>query len=90
MFYSFEFCLKKMWNCSLTKQILSHSFYDWKLYELFLLGKTQFYILQSWKLKRSQIQFRPHHIWIYTSNLTTVVNSVLKCIIHGTTSILKS
>ena len=26
-----------MWNCSLTQQILSHSFYDWKLYELFLL-----------------------------------------------------
>jgi hypothetical protein len=35
MFYLFEFCLKNMWNCSLTQQILSHSFYDWKLYELF-------------------------------------------------------
>jgi hypothetical protein len=31
MFYLFEFCLKNMWNCSLTQQILSHSFYDWKL-----------------------------------------------------------
>ena len=38
MFYLFEFCLKNMWNCSLTQQILSHSFYDWKLYELFLLS----------------------------------------------------
>jgi hypothetical protein len=28
MFYLFEFCLKNMWNCSLTQQILSHSFYD--------------------------------------------------------------
>ena len=35
------------------------------------------YILQSWKLKRPQIQLRPHHFWTYTSNLTTVVNSVL-------------
>jgi hypothetical protein len=25
-----------------------------------------------------QIQLRPHHFWTYTSNLTTVVNSVLK------------
>ena len=37
MFYLFEFCLKNMWNCSLTQHILSHSFYDWKLCELFLL-----------------------------------------------------
>jgi hypothetical protein len=28
MFYLFEFCLKNMWNCGLTQQILSHSFYD--------------------------------------------------------------
>ena len=45
---------------------------------------------QSWKLKRPQIQLRPHHFWTYTSNLTTVVNSVLKFMINGTTSILKS
>jgi hypothetical protein len=38
MFYLFEFCLKNIWNCSLTQQILSHSFYDWKLCELFLLS----------------------------------------------------
>jgi hypothetical protein len=38
LFYLFEFCLKNMLNCSLTQQILSHSFYDWKLCELFLLS----------------------------------------------------
>ena len=46
--------------------------------------------LQSWKLKRPPIQLRPHHFWTCTSNLTTVVNSVLKFMINGTTSILKS
>jgi hypothetical protein len=30
MFYLFEFCLNNMWNCSLTQQILSHSFYDYR------------------------------------------------------------
>ena len=38
MFYLSEFFFKNMWNCSLTQHILSHSFYDWKLYELFLLS----------------------------------------------------
>jgi hypothetical protein len=38
MFYLFEFCLKNMWNCSLIQHIWSHSFYDWKLCELFLLS----------------------------------------------------
>ena len=42
------------------------------------------------EVKRPQIQLRPHHFWTYTSNLTTVVNSVLKFMINGTTSILKS
>ena len=37
-----------------------------------------------------QIPLRPHHFWTYTSNLTTVVKSVLKFMINGTTSILKS
>jgi hypothetical protein len=37
MFYLFELCLKNMWNCSLTQHILSHSFYNWKLCELFRL-----------------------------------------------------
>jgi hypothetical protein len=44
----------------------------------------------SWKLKRPQIQLRPHNFLTYTSNLTAVVNSVLKFMINGTTSILKS
>ena len=35
-------------------------------------------------------ELRPHHFWTYTSNLTTVINSVLKFMISGTTSILKS
>ena len=48
------------------------------------------YSILSWKLKRPQIQLCPHHFWTYTSNLTTVVNSVLKLTINGTTSILKS
>jgi hypothetical protein len=33
---------------------------------------------------------RPHHFWTNTSNLTTVVKSVLKYMINGTLSILKS
>jgi hypothetical protein len=41
------------------------------------------YILQSWKLKRPHIQLRPHHFWTYTSNLSTVVNSVLKFMINN-------
>jgi hypothetical protein len=41
-------------------------------------------------IKRPPIQLRPHHFWTYSSNLTTVVNSVLKFMISGTTSILKS
>ena len=45
MFYLFEFCLKNMWNCSLTQQMLSHIFYDWKLCELFLL--SGFFICQA-------------------------------------------
>ena len=55
-----------------------------------LQNSFHWYILQSWKLKKPPIQLRPHHFWTYTSNLTTVVNSVLKFMISGTTSILKS
>jgi hypothetical protein len=54
-----------------------HNFFHW-------------YILQSWKLTRPDIPLRPHHFWTYTSNLTTVVKSVLKFMINGTTSILRS
>ena len=42
------------------------------------------------EVKETKIQLRPHHFWTYTSNLTTVVISVLKFMINGTTSILKS
>ena len=42
------------------------------------------------EVKETTVQLRPHHFWTYTSNLTTVVNSVLKFMISGTTSILKS
>ena len=35
-------------------------------------------------------ELRPHHFWTYTSNLTTVVKSVLQFMINGTTLILKS
>jgi hypothetical protein len=36
------------------------------------------------------IDMRTHHIWTYTSHLTTVVNSVLQFVINGTTSNFKS
>jgi hypothetical protein len=42
------------------------------------------------EVKETQIQLRAHHFWTYTSHSTTVVNSVLKFMINGTTSILKS
>ena len=42
------------------------------------------------EVKRPHIPLRPHHFWTYTSNLTTVVKSVLKFMINGTTSILGS
>jgi hypothetical protein len=38
--------------------------------------------LLAWKLKRPQIPLRPHHFWTYTSNLTTVIKSVLKFMIN--------
>ena len=61
------------------------------LFVLFLnIIRIPIYMSQSWKLKSPPIQLRPHHFWTYTSNLTTVVNSVLKFMISGTTSILKS
>jgi hypothetical protein len=34
----FQQVVGNIWICSLTQQILSHSFYDWKLCELFLLS----------------------------------------------------
>jgi hypothetical protein len=66
--------------------------YDFKILSIILDVQNFFhwYLPQSWKLKRPQIQLHPHHFWTYTSNLMTVVNSVLKFMINGTTSILKS
>jgi hypothetical protein len=52
--------------------------------------ETNMLSMRSWKLKRPRIQLRPHHFLTYTLNLTTVVNSVLKFMIKGITSILKS
>ena len=46
--------------------------------------------LPELEVKETTDQLRPHQFWTYTSNLTTVVNSVLKFMINGTTSILKS
>ena len=78
--YNSTYCSSKIQKgktCYSEEQVISMLEFHW-------------YILQSWKLKRPQIQLRPHHFWTYTSNLTTVVNSVLKFMINGTTSILKS
>jgi hypothetical protein len=61
--------------------LISHSGILMTFYLSIILDLQNFlhwYILQSWKLKRPPIQLRPHHFWTYTSNLTTVVNSVLK------------
>ena len=73
MVYLFEFCLKNMWNCSLTKQILSHSFNDWKLCELFLL--SGFFIWHAvygydhsnllWSCYKYLDIFEIINIWIY-------------------------
>ena len=60
MFYLFEFCLKNMWNCSLTQQILSHSFYDWMLCELFLLSGFLICHAVGWyiELKKQKVWWR--------------------------------
>ena len=42
------------------------------------------------EVKETTYTATSHHFWTYSSNLTTVVNSVLKFMINGTTSILKS
>jgi hypothetical protein len=47
--------------------------------------ETEYISTTSWY--RSML--RPHHFWTYTSNLTTVVNSVLKFMINGHTLITK-
>ena len=57
MFHLFEFCLKNMWNCSLTQQMLSHSFYDWKLYELFLLSGFLICHVVGWYIELKNQKF---------------------------------
>ena len=57
MFYLFELCLKNMWNCSLTQQILSHSFYDWKLCELFLLSRFLICHAVGWYIELKKQKF---------------------------------
>ena len=39
------------------------------LFLTFIYFCCNFFISQSWKLKRPPIQLRPHHFWTYTSNL---------------------
>ena len=96
--YSYEYksffkSLFKIRRFMRLEPLISHTGILMTFYLSIILDLQNFfhwYVLQSWKLKRPQIPLRPHHIWTYTSNLTTVVNSVLKFMIKGTTSILKS
>jgi hypothetical protein len=46
-----------MWNCSLTQQILSHSFYDWKPYELFLLSRFLICHAVGWYIELKNQKF---------------------------------
>jgi hypothetical protein len=74
----------------LLEPLISHTGILMTFYLSIILDLQNFfhwYILQSWKLKRPPIELRPHHFWTYTSNLTTVINSVLQFMINGTTSI---
>ena len=53
---------------------ISHTGILMRFYLSIILDLQNFfhwYILQSWRLKRPQIQLRPHHFWTYTSNLTS-------------------
>ena len=40
-------------------------------------------VLQGWRLGGPQMPLRPHRFWTCTSGLTTVVKSVLRCVIGG-------
>ena len=65
--------------------VISHTGILMTFYLSIILNLQNFfhwYILQSWKLIRPQIPLRPHHFWTYTSNLTTVVKSILKFMIN--------
>ena len=90
--YESEF-LQKLVKDKKLEPLISHTGIMMTFYLSIILDLQNFfhwYILQSWKLKRPPIQLRPHHFWTNTSKMTTVVNSVLKFMISGTTSILKS
>ena len=79
--------------CRVRFNLISHTGILMTFYLSIILDLQNFfhwYILQNWKLKRPQIPLRPHHFWTHTSNLTTVVKSVLNFMINGTTSILRS
>ena len=91
LLYSYEY--DKIRRFMRLESLISHTGILMTFYLSIILDLQNFfhwYIIQSWKLKKPQIQLRPHHFWTYTSNLTTVVNSVLKFMINGTTSISKS
>ena len=69
--------------------LISHTGILMTFYLSIILNLQNFfhwYILQSWTLQRLQTQLRPHLFWTYMSNLTTVVNSVLKFMINEMTS----
>jgi hypothetical protein len=75
------------------RALISHTGILMTFYLSIILDLQNFfhwYILQRWMLKKTTYTLCPHHFWTYTSNLTTVVKSVLKFMINGTTSILKS
>jgi hypothetical protein len=57
MFYLFEICLKNMWNCNLAQHILRHSFYDWKLCELFLLSGFLICHAVGWYIELKNLKF---------------------------------
>ena len=67
-----------------TIKILNNSDQQWwKVRKHFINSHYCIYVVGVgfFQIKRPQIQLRPHHFWIYTSNLATVVNSVLKFMI---------
>ena len=92
-YWSIVWILAMAANFSYFGPLISHTGILMTFYLSIILDLQNFfhwYILQSWKLTRPPIQLRPHHFWTYTSNLTTVVNSVLKFMINGTTSIFQT
>jgi hypothetical protein len=83
------FCLYTIFLTFLLTSLSLYIFTIWKsiVYYRFCRDRIYFHkiFVSEYKLPK-----RSNKIWTYTSNLTTVVNSVLKFMINGTTSILKS